>query len=90
MFTFTAHRISSDDNVLYPDVIRIDSENVYFSKGAIIGYMTTTIPRCAIAAVSVNAGLLFADVTIYSSGNKAIVATGFSKKDAKKISEILN
>ena len=90
MQTFTAHRISSDDNVLYPDVIRIDESNVYYSKGYIVGYKTVTIPRSAIAAVSLSAGLFFADVTIYSSGNKAIVAKGFSKKDARLITEILS
>ena len=89
MYTFTAHRISSDDNVLYPDIIRIDDDNVYYSKGFIIGYKTVTIPRYAIAAVSLSVGLLFADVTIFSSGNKAIVATGFSKKDARRITELL-
>ena len=90
MYTFTALRISSDDNVLYPDIIRIDAQNVYFYKGTIIGYKTVTIPRAAIAAVCLDSGLLFADVTIYSSGNKAIVAKGFSKKDAKMITELLN
>ena len=90
MYTFTARRISSDDNVLYPDVIRIDAYNVYYSKGTVVGYRTTTIPRHAIAAVSLDAGLLFADVIIYSSGNKAIVARGFSKKDAERITELLD
>lgn len=89
MFTFTAHRISSDDNVLYPDVLRIDDTNVSYSKGYIVGYKTTTIPRSAIAAVSLNAGLFFADITIHSSGNKAIVAKGFSKKDARQIIDLL-
>jgi len=90
MYTFTAHRVSSDDNVLYPDVVRVDDCNVYYSKGTILGYKTTTIPRSAIAAVSLNVGLFFADVIIYSSGNKAIVAHGFSKKDAKRITELLD
>lgn len=89
MLTFKAHRISRDNNVLYPDVIRIDDDNVYYSKGAIIGYTTTTIPKSAIAAVNLSAGLFFADITIYSSGNKAIVAEGFSKKDARIIAELL-
>lgn len=90
MHTFKAYRISSDDNVLYPDVIRIDESNVYHSKGYIVGYKTVTIPRTAIAAVSLSAGLFFADITIYSNGNKAIVAKGFSKSDARRIAELLS
>jgi hypothetical protein len=90
MYTFTALRISSNDNVLFPDVIRIDAYNVYYSKGTLVGYRTTTIPRYAIAAISLDSGLLFADIIIHSSGNKAIVAHGFSKKDAKQILELLD
>lgn len=90
MFTFTAHRISSDGNVLYPDVIKIDASNVFYWKGTIVGYRKIVIPRHSIAAISLYTGLLFADITIFSSGNKAIVARGFSKKDAKQISELLS
>lgn len=89
MYTFKAHRISSNDNILYPDIIMIDENTVHYSKGTIIGYKTTTIPREEIAAVDLDVRLFFADVTIFSSGNKSILATGFSKKDAKKIAALL-
>lgn len=81
---YTASRISSDGNTLYPDILAVDDFNVTFYKGRPIGYETTIIPRRAICGVSLNSGLFFADVVIASSGHATITAHGFKKSVAKK------
>lgn len=86
---FTASRISSDANVLYPDIITIDDYNVTFYKGRPFGYETVIVPRRAIVGVSIDSGLWFADVVISSMGATAIVAHGFKKSVAKKIVNLL-
>lgn len=90
METFTASRISSDDNVLYPDVLQIDKSMVVYSKWAVIGYKSKIIRRRNIASVSVNARLFFADVVIATTGNDYVVARGFTRSDANKIVRILS
>ena len=86
---FTASRISSDDNVLYPDAIAIDSTNVTYYKGYPLGYQTIIIPRQAISGVYLSIGIFFADVIITSSGRAEIHARGFKKSIAKKIVNLL-
>lgn len=90
MLTFTASRISSDDNVLYPDVLQIDDKLVVYFKWAVVGYKAKTVRRYNIASVSINAHLLFADIVISTNGNDYIIASGFTKADAKKIVKILS
>lgn len=86
---YTASRISSDDNVLYPDVLAIDSINVTFYKGNPLGYETIIIPRRFIGGVYLNSGIFFADVIISSSCHTTITASGFKKSIAKEIVNIL-
>ena len=90
MITFTASRISSNDNTLYPDRLEIDDYNITYYKGYIFGYQSTVIARCNIASVSIGAGIFFADVIISSNGGQRIVASGFSKKNAKEIVRLLS
>lgn len=82
---YTASRISSDDNVLYPDVIAIDKVNVTYYKGRPFGYETIIIPRNTICGVYLNSGIFFADVVIASAGRSEIKARGFKKSIAKQI-----
>lgn len=89
MRTFTASRISANDNTLYPDRVEIDDQNVTFYKGYVFGYRTTVIARWNIASVSVGAGIFFVDVIISSKGGERIVANGFTKRDAKEINRLL-
>lgn len=86
---FTASRISSEVNVLYPDAIAIDLMNVTYYKGRPFGYETIIIPRHSICGVYLNSGIFFADVTISSAGNATIEARGFKKSVAKQIVKIL-
>ena len=85
MPTYTASRVSSDSNLLYPDILDVDVAKVVFYKGCVFGYTTIVIPRCNIASVSMNSGIFFADVKIASKGGEDIVARGFKKSVAKEI-----
>lgn len=73
----------------YPDRVEIDDENVSYYKGYVFGYQTVVVARPNIASVSVAAGVFFADVIIASNGGQRIVASGFSKRDAKEIERLL-
>ena len=89
MIVFTASRISSNDNTLFPDRIEIDEYNVTYYKGNVFGYQSTVIAHSNIASVSVGAGIFFADVIICSNGGQRIVASGFTKSKAKEIVRLL-
>ena len=43
MPTFTASRISTNHNLLFPDRLEIDDDKVIYHKGYLIGYQSTTI-----------------------------------------------
>ena len=89
MDTFIACRISSGDNVVFPDKLEIDSFQVVYYKGTLVGYKTTVIKRHRIASVRVGVGLFFTDVIIESTGGGTIVARGFLRSDARRIMALL-
>lgn len=91
MPTFTASRLSGNDNSVFPDRLEIDDDNgnITYFKGTIVGYRQTFISRNNIASVRVSSGLLFVDVIIESIGGMEIRARGFRKRDAREIMEIL-
>jgi hypothetical protein len=89
MPTFTASRISSNANTLFPDKLEIDATNVTYYKGYVFGYQSMVITRRNIASVSAGAGIFFADVHIESTGGQLITASGFKKNDAKEIVRLL-
>lgn len=75
MPTFTANRISANHNILFPDRVDIDDNNVIYYKGAVIGYQTIAIPRNSISSVRLLSNILFADVIIESSGGSIFAKT---------------
>ncbi len=85
MPTYTANRVSSDSNVLYPDILDIDIDKVVYYKGYVLGYRTIVILRQNIASVSLSSGVFFVDVVISSKGGEIIRARGFSRANAKEI-----
>lgn len=85
MPTYTASRLSSEGNALYPDKLAINPMHVIYYKAALLGYQTTTIARRNIASVHASAGILFADVVIASHGGQMIIARGFTKPMAREI-----
>ena len=87
-YQFKASHITSG-NVLFPDKLEIDDEKVTFYKARLIGHESTVIQRSAIGSVSLNAGLLFADIIIETKGGQHTVANGFTRSDAKRIQQLL-
>lgn len=82
---YTASRMSSNSNMLYPDALAIDRMNVTYYKGRPFGYETIIIPRYTICGVYLDSGIFYADVVIASAGGVTIKAQGFKKSIAKKI-----
>ena len=89
MSSFVASRWSGNDNSVFPDRLEIDSTNVTYFKGTVIGYRTTVIARDNIASVHMGSGLLFADIVIESTGGLTVRAKGFKKHDARTIISLL-
>lgn len=85
MPTYTASRISTGHNVLFPDKLTIECDRVVYYKGAIIGYQTTVIPRGFITSVRLLSNILFADIIIETSGGRRVEVNGLSKTDAREI-----
>ena len=90
MPTFTASRLSGNDNSVFPDKLEIDAVNVTYFKGTVTGYRSMVIARANIASVYIGSGLLFADVVIETTGGKEIRASGFKKRDAREIINLLS
>ena len=89
MYTFTAHRISHEDNVLYPDILEIDIDRVLLTKCYVFGHRTNTIFFKNVASVSLREGVFFADVRIETTGGAIYLSEGYKKADARQIVEIL-
>jgi hypothetical protein len=88
MLKFQAHRISSG-NKLFPDKLELDSENITYYKGNIVGYQSTIISLDNIASVSIGSGIFFVEIIIETIGGKRISANGFKKSDAKSVVGLL-
>lgn len=89
MYTFKAHRISHEDNILFPDIVEIDVDRVLLTKCFVFGHRTNTILKSNIASVSLREGVFFADVRIETTGGTTYVSDGFRKSDARMIVELL-
>jgi hypothetical protein len=87
--TFTAQRISSKQNILFPDKITIEKSKVTYFKGELIGYRSWVIFKSNIASIFIAKNILFSNIVIESKGGQAIVAKGFSKADAREIVDLL-
>lgn len=89
METFTAHRISHEDNVVFPDIMEIGDDRVLVTKCYVFGHRTNTIFKDNIASVSLREGVFFADVRIETTGGATYWSEGFRKSDARKIERLL-
>lgn len=89
MYTFTAHRISHEDNVVFPDIMEIGDDRVLVTKCYVFGHRTNTIFKDNIASVSLREGVFFADVRIETTGGATYYSEGFRKSDARKIERLL-
>ena len=87
---YIANRVSSKYNIVFPDRLEVNDNNVIYYKGTILGYQTVVIPRKNIASVYGNFGILFADIVVESVGGKQLVASGFNKSDVREIVQLLS
>lgn len=87
--TFIANRASNKGNILFPDKITIDDDNLTFYKGQLIGYKKTIVQRVNVCSVSIHENILFGDILVETKGGVNIIACGFLKSEAKQIIEIL-
>ena len=89
--TFEACRVSGDGNAIFPAEIIIDEaeEVLVYRKPKLIGCKETRVRFGAIAGVTVEKHVLFADIIIETKGGREIVAQGFTRDDADRIKEIL-
>ena len=90
MPTYIASRLSTNDNIAFPDRLEIDANNVTYYKGSVIGHTSVVIARANIASVKLRTGFFFADVIIETIGGKQIEAMGFRKGDARAIVALLS
>ena len=91
MPVFTASRwFPGNNNVVFPDRLEIDANNVSYFKGTVIGYHSVVLPRTGIASCRICSRLIFADIMIESTGGKGITARGFLKSDARAILKLLS
>lgn len=88
-YRFTASRIPGNGNTVFPDEIIIDGDCLTYRKGQLLGYTKTKINLAAIGCVSIKAGMLFSDVIIETKGGMVIRARGFTRSDAREISNLL-
>lgn len=89
MEAFTAHRISHEDNIVFPDIMEICDDRVLVTKCYVFGHRTNTIFKDNIASVSLREGVFFADVRIETTGGATYWSEGFRKSDARKIEKLL-
>lgn len=89
MYIFTAHRISQDDNILFPDIVEIDSDRVLLTKCYVFGHRTNTIFFRNISSISLREGIFFADIRIETTGGATYWSEGYRKSDARKVEKLL-
>lgn len=90
MPTFTASRVSSGENTVFPDKLEIDAVKVVYYKGTLIGYRSTVLALNHIASVHIVSRIFFADVVIETVGGRRVVATGLTKSDARSIVSLIS
>ena len=88
-YVFTASRFTSG-NFLFPVRIEITPERVTRVKPRLIGSQEESIPIGKVASVSLDLGVLFADVRIDSTGGSApVLSHGHTKGDARAIRDLI-
>ena len=88
---FTACRVSGDGNAVFPDEIIIDDreEVLIYRKPRVIGCKESRVNFDAIGSVSIQKGVLFADIHVETRGGRDIIAKGFSRSDAERIVKLI-
>ena len=77
-------------NILFPDEVTVAEDGIHFLKRRIFGSDEEIISDGKIASVKVNSGILFADITIETTGgSQPIFINGLMKGSAQEIKEAI-
>ena len=86
---YKSNRLTSG-NTLFPDEVTVADDGIHFIKHRVFGSDEEIITYGKIASVKVNSGLLFADLTIETSGgSQPIFINGLAKGDAQEIKDAI-
>jgi hypothetical protein len=88
------HRFQSSrltrGNVVFPTVLVVNDRHVTRIKASFAGQVEESISLRQVSSVTVNLGMMFADVTVHSSGgNDPLRSHGHSIADARRLKEII-
>ncbi len=89
MEKFTASRLTSG-NKIFPSVITIDSIGVTIKMPSLFSGSEKTIPFSRISSINIDCPLIgFSKIIIETTGEGAITAHGFTKKEVLRMKEII-
>ncbi len=86
---YASSRLTSG-NFLFPDQVIVADDGIHFIKRRFFGSDEEIITYAKIASVKLNSGILFADITIETTGgSQPIFINGLPKGDAQEIKEVI-
>lgn len=86
---YTSSRLTSG-NFLFPDRVIVADDGIHFIKNRFFGSDEEIISYGKIASVKVNSGILFANLTVETSGgSQPIFINGLPKNDAQEIKDAI-
>jgi len=89
MEKFTASRLTSG-NKMFPSVIIVDQIGVTIKMPSLFSGSEKTIPFSRISSVNIDCPLIgFSTIIIETTGEGAITANGFTKKEVLRMKELI-
>jgi hypothetical protein len=86
---FMASRWTSG-NRIFRDIVGVEPDGIHYVKHRLFGSSEETINFRQISSIRVETGMLFATITIESSGgSQPVTIHGLWKKDAKRVRELV-
>ncbi|MBT3313018.1 MAG: PH domain-containing protein [Anaerolineae bacterium] len=86
---YKSNRLTSG-NALFPDEVIVANDGIHFIKRRVLGSDEEIISYGKIASVKLKSGVLFADLTIETTGgSQPIFINGLLKGDAQEIKDAI-
>jgi hypothetical protein len=86
---FKASRLSPG-NLLFPTVIEVDDRHVTRIKPSFVTRIEESISIRQVSSVTIKRGLMWADITIHSSGGTApLLSSGHTNADAERLKDLI-
>ncbi|MCF6277575.1 MAG: PH domain-containing protein [Anaerolineales bacterium] len=86
---YTSSRLTSG-NALFPDRVIVADDGIHFIKRRFFGSNEEIITYGKIASVKLNSGIMFADLTLETTGgSQPIFINGLMKSDAREIKDAI-